>query len=134
MKWVHYTFLHAPFAKSLRSSHTVHTHYSNFTPPPPPLVSRGQPLSFWERVWSNAIEPSVLLTQHLTPLDHAFAHCGHPQLSWRPEQEALLHLTRLFPRRKEAGHARLPPPPKKKKKKKRKFLDRTLVLIMHLSP
>ena len=58
------------------------------------IVSRCQPLSFWERVWSNAIEPSVLLTQHLTPLDNAFAHCGHPQLSWGPEQEALLHLTR----------------------------------------
>ena len=25
------------------------------------VVSRGQPLSFWERVWSNAIELPVLV-------------------------------------------------------------------------
>ena len=74
------------------------------------VVSCGQPLSFWERVWSNATEPSVLLTQHLTPLDHAFAHCGHPQLSWGPEQEALLHLTKMergWPRETRAMECRL---------------------------
>ena len=30
-----------------------------------------------------------------------------PNYRGEPEQEVLLHLTRLFPPRKEAGHARL---------------------------
>ena len=53
-----------------------------------------------ERVWSNAIALPILLTRHLTVIVvSAFAVTPN----YRGD-EALLHLTRLFPPRKEAGH------------------------------
>ena len=53
MKWVYYTSLHAPFAKSLRSSHTVHTHYLNF-PPKRNFLDRNLPCE-----WLMVITPIV---------------------------------------------------------------------------
>ena len=71
------------------------------------LVSCGQPLSFWERVWSNAIELPVLVPTIIGSDRNAQMYDLTALNAESTEQMALLHLTRLFPRRKEAGHARL---------------------------
>ena len=67
------------------------------------VVSRGQPLSFWERVWSNAIELPVLVPMIIEGDRNAQMHYLTALNAESAEQMALLHLTRLFPRRKEAG-------------------------------
>ena len=77
------------------------------SPPSLNLVSRGQPLSFWERVWSNAIELPVLVPTIIGGDRNAQMHYLTALNAESAEQMALLHLTRLFTRRKEAGHARL---------------------------
>ena len=71
------------------------------------VVSRGQPLSFWERVWSSAIELPVLVPTIIGGDRNAQIYDLTALNAESAEQMALLHLTRLFPRRKEAGHARL---------------------------
>ena len=57
--------------------------------------------------WSSAIELPVLVPTIIGGDRNAQIYDLTALNAESAEQMALLHLTRLFPRRKEAGHARL---------------------------